>query len=62
MIGTTPLVEGVAWLLVDRGAPVDASASTAHPIAPSFTFNLPICGTALFGTIVPARRTKGRLL
>lgn len=54
MIGTVLLV-GVGGVLVN------ALASTAHPTVPLFVFDLLMCGTALFGAIVPARRTAGRL-
>jgi MFS family permease len=54
MIGTVLLV-GVGGVLIN------ALASTAHPTVPLFVFDLLMCGTALFGAIVPARRTSGRL-
>jgi MFS family permease len=54
MIGTVLLV-GVGGVLVN------ALGSTAHPSLPLFVFGLLMCGLAVFGAIVPAGRTAGRL-
>jgi predicted MFS family arabinose efflux permease len=54
MIGTVLLV-GVGGVLIN------ALASTVHPTVPLFVFDLLMSATALFGAIVPARRTSGRL-
>jgi MFS family permease len=55
MIGTVLLV-GVGGVLVN------ALGSTAHPTVPLFVFDLLMCSVALFGAVVSARRTEGRLL
>jgi MFS family permease len=54
MIGTVLLV-GVGGVLID------ALGSTARPTVPLFVFDVLMCLTALFGAIVPAGRTAGRL-
>jgi MFS family permease len=54
MIGTVLLV-GVGGVLVN------ALGSTAHPTVPLFVFDLLMCVVALFGAVVSARRTGGRL-
>ena len=54
MIGTVLLV-GVGGVLID------VLASTAHPSVPLFVFDVLMCLTAVFGAIVPAGRTAGRL-
>lgn len=54
MIGTVLLV-GVGGVLVN------AFGSTAHPSLPLFVFDLAMCAVALFGAVVSAGRTAGRL-
>lgn len=54
MLGTVLLV-GIGGVLVN------ALASTARPTVPLFAFDLLMCGVSLFGAIVPAGRTAGRL-
>jgi MFS family permease len=54
MIGTVLLV-GIGGVLVN------ALGSTAHPSVPLFTFDVAMCCVALFGAMVPAGRTAGRL-
>lgn len=54
MTGTVLLV-GVGGVLVN------AFGSTAHPSVPLFAFGAVMCGVALFGALVSARRTDGRL-
>jgi MFS family permease len=54
MIGTVALV-GVGGVLVN------ALGSTAHPTVPLFVFDVLMGCVALFGAIVPAGRTAGRL-
>ncbi|HEX4702739.1 MAG TPA: MFS transporter [Pseudonocardiaceae bacterium] len=52
MIGTVVLV-GIGGVLVNT------LGSTAHPSVPLFVFDVLMCGTAVFGAMVPARRTAG---
>jgi hypothetical protein len=54
MIGTVVLV-GIGGVLVNT------LGSTAHPSLPLFVFDLLMCGTAVFGAMVAAGRTAGRL-
>ena len=54
MIGTVLLV-GVGGVLIN------ALGSTARPTLPLFVFDIAMCGVALFGGIVSAGRTAGRL-
>jgi hypothetical protein len=52
---------GTVLLVGTGGVLIDALGSTVRPTIPLFVFDLLMCATAVFGAIVPAGRTAGRL-
>lgn len=54
-------MSGTVVLVGVGGALVNAFGSTAHPSGALFVFAAAMCGLAVFGALVPARRSGGRL-